>query len=55
MVKVSRLSSSFMPALASVSEARKDRYEKDGVPVPSGVDGTGGRTIRAKTKAPPVK
>jgi hypothetical protein len=39
----------------AVTEARKQRYEKEGVPVPPNIDGTGGGTIRAKTKAPPVK
>ncbi|GAB6391226.1 MAG: hypothetical protein MdMp014T_0599 [Treponematales bacterium] len=39
----------------AVSEVRKQRYEKEGVPFPPSIDGTGGGTMQAKTKAPPVK
>jgi hypothetical protein len=38
----------------AVTETRKKKYEQKGITVPPGVDGNGGGTIPAKTKAPPV-
>jgi predicted AlkP superfamily pyrophosphatase or phosphodiesterase len=38
----------------AVSESRKRQYENNGVPVAPRPDGTGGGTIPAKTRAPPV-
>jgi hypothetical protein len=39
----------------AVTEAQKQRYEKEGIPVPKSVDGRGGGILRVKTEAPPVK
>jgi hypothetical protein len=39
----------------AVSEARLKRYQAQGIPTAPRLDGTGGGTIPAKTKAPPVK
>ncbi len=36
----------------AVSEARKARYQKAGIPVPKRADGTGGGTLTVKTSAP---
>ena len=38
----------------AITEARKKQYEKDGVPVPPGPDGSGGGRLQVKTQAPPV-
>jgi hypothetical protein len=38
----------------AVSEARLKRYQAQGIPTAPRLDGTGGGTIPAKTKAPPV-
>ena len=39
----------------AVTEARKQRYENEGIKVPPTADGSGGGTLRVKTKAPPDK
>lgn len=39
----------------AVTEARKQRYENEGIKVPPAADGSGGGTLRIKTKAPPDK
>jgi uncharacterized protein with gpF-like domain len=38
----------------AVTEARKERYEKDGIPTAPRLDGTGGGNVPAKTQAPPA-
>lgn len=37
----------------AVTEARKQRYESEGINVPPATDGSGGGTLRIKTEAPP--
>jgi hypothetical protein len=39
----------------AVTEARKKQYEEKGIPTAPRLDGTGGGSVPAKTKAPPVK
>ena len=39
----------------AVTEERKQRYENEGIKVPPAADGSGGGTLRVKTKAPPDK
>jgi hypothetical protein len=39
----------------AITEARKQRYESEGIPTAPRLDGTGGGNIPAKTQAPPVK
>ena len=39
----------------AVTEARKQRYENEGIKVPPAADGSGGGTLRVKTKAPDVR
>jgi hypothetical protein len=39
----------------AVTEARKQKYEKEGISIPRSADGSGGGTLRIKTKSPPVE
>ncbi len=39
----------------AVTEARKRQYENEGIKVPPAADGSGGGTLRVKTKAPDVR
>jgi hypothetical protein len=39
----------------AVTEARKKKYEENGIPTSPRLDGTGGGNVPAKTQAPPVK
>jgi hypothetical protein len=39
----------------AVTEARRQKYEQEGIPSPPGIDGSGGSNVKVKTKAPPEK